>query len=125
MLQNIYQTKRKRKIDTLEGCLDFKKKCETSKKKLKKKIEIILKKGKNIAGYAATSKSTTILNYCGINDKHIDFICDTTPDKIDKYNPGTHIPIVSIDHYRKNIPDYTFLLPGITRMKFLKREKKI
>ena len=115
---------KKRKIDTLEGCLDFKKKCETSKKKLKKKIEIIFKKGKNIAGYAATSKSTTILNYCGINDKHIDFICDTTPDKIDKYSPGTHIPIVSIDHYRKNIPDYTFLFAWNHKNEIFLKEKK-
>ena len=83
-----------------------------------------MKKGKNIAGYAATSKSTTILNYCGINDKHIDFICDTTPDKIDKYSPGTHIPIVSIDHYRKNIPDYTFLFAWNHKNEIFLKEKK-
>ena len=54
---------KKRNIDSIKGCLNFKKKCEISKKKLKEKINNILKKGKKIAGYAATSKSTTILNY--------------------------------------------------------------
>ena len=28
---------------------------------------LVKKDGKTICGYAATSKSTTILNYCGIN----------------------------------------------------------
>ena len=94
-------------------------------KKLRNKIYQILKKGKKIAGYAATSKSTTILNYCGINNKHIDFICDTTPNKIGTYSPGTHIPIVSVDYYKKNIPDYTFLFAWNHKNEIFKKEKKI
>ena len=116
---------KRKKIDTVEGCLRFKKQCERSKKKLRNKINIILKKGKKIAGYAATSKSTTILNYCGIDNKHIDFICDTTPNKIGTYSPGTHIPIVSVDHYRKNIPDYTFLFAWNHKKEIFLKEKKI
>ena len=80
---------------------------------------------KNIAGYGATSKSTTILNYCGINNKHIDFICDTTKSKIGKYAPGTHIKIVDTEHYRKNIPDYTFLFAWNHKNEIFIKEKKI
>ena len=112
-------------INSIKGCLKFKKNCENSKKKLKKKINSILKRGKNIAGYAATSKSTTILNYCGINHKHIDFICDTTKDKIGKYTPRTHIPIVNVDFYRKNIPDYTFLFAWNHKKEIFNKEKNI
>ena len=36
---------------------------------------------KTIAGYGATSKSTTILNYCNVGPELIDFISDTTPIK--------------------------------------------
>tara|TARA_Y100000389_G_scaffold18855_1_gene16340 strand:+ start:2233 stop:3429 length:1197 start_codon:yes stop_codon:yes gene_type:complete len=115
---------KKNKIDSIQGCLKFKKKCETSKIKLKRKIESILKKGKKIAGYAATSKSTTILNYCGINSKHIKFICDTTPSKINTFSPGTHIPIVSVDYFKKNIPDYTFLFAWNHKKEIFKKEKK-
>ena len=116
---------KKTKIDSIKGCLNFKKKCEISKKRLKKKINSILKRGKNIAGYAATSKSTTILNYCGINNKHIDFICDTTPNKINTFAPGTHIPIVSINHFKKNIPDSTFLFAWNHKKEIFKKEKRI
>ena len=124
VLKCILEEKRKN-IDSLKGCINFKRKCEASKKKLKKKISDILKRGKNIAGYAATSKSTTILNYCGINNNHIDFICDTTPNKINTYSPGTHIPIVSVDYYRKNIPDYTFLFAWNHKKEIYIKEKKI
>ena len=112
-------------INSIKGCLKFKKKCENSKKKLKKRINSILKRGKNIAGYAATSKSTTILNYCGINLKHIDFICDTTKDKIGKFTPRTHIPIVNVNHYRNNVPDYTFLFAWNHKKEIFNKEKKI
>ena len=115
---------KRKKIDTIKGCLQFKKKCEISKKNLRDKIFGILKKGKKIAGYAATSKSTTILNYCNINSNHIDFICDTTPNKINTFSPGTHIPIVSVNHFKKNIPDYTFLFAWNHKKEIFLKEKK-
>ena len=121
----LLKDEKKKNIDTLKGCLNFKKKCENSRKKLKDKINSILKKGKNIAGYAATSKSTTILNYCGINSNHIDFICDTTPNKINTYTPGTHIPIVPVEHFKKNIPDYTFLFAWNHKKEIFLKEKKL
>ena len=116
---------RRKKIDSIKGCLNFKKKCEISKKKLRDKINSIIKSGKNIAGYAATSKSTTILNYCGINHKHIDYICDTTSNKINKFTPGTHIPIVPINFFKNNIPDYTFLFAWNHKKEIFSKEKKI
>ena len=116
---------KKKDIDNIKGCLKFKKNCENSKKKLRNMILSIKKGNKSIAGYAATSKSTTILNYCGINNKHINFICDTTKNKIGKYTPKTHIPIVDVNHFRKNIPDYTFLFAWNHKDEIFKKEKKI
>ena len=128
-IKNIVKQKileeKKKNIDTKKGCYKFKKKCELSKKNLNKKINSILNKGKNIAGYAATSKSTTILNYCGIDFKKIDFICDTTQDKIGKFTPGTHIPIKDMEYYNKNIPDYTFLFAWNHKKEIFNKEKKI
>ena len=115
---------KKLNIDNLKGCLKFKQDCENSKKKLRSMILSIKKRNKSIAGYAATSKSTTILNYCGINNKHINFICDTTKNKIGKYTPKTHIPIVDVNYFRKNIPDYTFLFAWNHKDEIFKKEKK-
>jgi methylation protein EvaC len=91
---------------------------------LNNKINSFLKKNENICGYAATSKSTTILNYCNIDHSKIDFVCDTTPEKIGKYTPGTHIPVVSVDHFRKELPNNTFLFAWNHKKEIFKKEKK-
>ncbi len=113
----------KKNIDSIKGCMEFKKKCENSKKKLLLKLKNFKEKGKTVAGYAATSKSTTILNYCKIGPNIVDYICDTTPEKINKYSPGMHIPIVSIEHFKKNMPDVAFLFAWNHKKEIFKKEK--
>ena len=115
---------KKNNLDTLESCLDFKKKCEISKKNLVNKLLELKKNNKKICGYAATSKSTTILNYCNINSEIIDFICDSTKEKIGKFSPGTHIPIVSTSHFHKNIPDIAYLFAWNHKKEILAKEKE-
>jgi len=115
---------KKNNLDTLESCLDFKKKCEISKKNLLNKLLELKKNNKKICGYAATSKSTTILNYCNINSEIIDFICDSTKEKIGKFSPGTHIPIVSTSHFHKNIPDIAYLFAWNHKKEILEKEKE-
>lgn len=125
IVNRIIKYETRKNINNFKGCLEFKKKCEVSKQRLKNKINKIIKKGKSIAGYAATSKSTTILNYCGIDHNHIDFICDTTKNKIGKYTPRTHIPIYNVDFFRNNIPDYTFLFAWNHKKEIFNKEKNI
>ena len=69
----------------------------------------IKSQGKSIVGYAATSKSTTIINYCNITTDHLDCIYDTTPIKQGKYSPGLHVPINDHAEFKKNYPDYALL----------------
>ena len=98
-----------KKLDTIESCLEFKKACEISKKMTIKNLNSFKENNKKICGYAATAKSTTVLNYCNIENNLIDYICDTTEEKIGKFSPGMHIPIVPMSYFKKNIPDVAFL----------------
>ncbi|MBI5741429.1 MAG: class I SAM-dependent methyltransferase [Nitrospirae bacterium] len=66
-------------------------------------------KGKRIAGYGATSKSTTVANFCGITPGLLDYISDTTPGKQGKYSPGAHIPVVPYERFKGEYPDYALL----------------
>ena len=50
--------------------------------------------GRRVAGFAASAKSTTLLNYCRIGTDYLFAVEDKTPYKIGRYTPGTHIPIV-------------------------------
>lgn len=81
-------------------------------------------KGKRVAGYGATSKSTTILNYCGIGPDIIEFISDTTPIKQDKHTPGMHIPVVPYEIFKSNPPDYAVLFAWNHAEEIMAKEKE-
>lgn len=110
-------------LDNISSCSIFKNKCELSKLKTRESLLKFKENNHRIAGYAATSKSTTILNYCNIDNKIIDYICDTTPEKIGKFSPGTHIPIVDMSHFKKFNPDVAFLFAWNHKDEIFKKEK--
>ena len=103
---------------------NLKKNCENSKRKLNILLNKFISQKKKIVGYAATSKSATILNYCGIDSNTIHYICDTTKEKIGKYSPGMHIPIVSVDHFRNDNPDIVYLFAWNHKKEILDKEKE-
>jgi len=88
----------------------FKLNCEKSKADLVALLEKLKDDGKRVVGYAATSKSTTVMNYCGIGPDLIEFISDTTPIKQGKFSPGAHIPIKAYEEFSANPPEYALLL---------------
>lgn len=65
-----------------------------------------LDEGRSIAGYGATAKACTLLNFCGFGPDHIQWVGDTTPGKIGRFVPGTGIPICA---FGESVPD-TYLL---------------
>jgi len=87
----------------------FRESCEKYRSDLMDLLKEVKSQGKSIAGYAATSKSTTIINYCGITTDHLDCIYDTTPIKQGKFSPGAHIPIKPHSDFKDNYPDYALL----------------
>ena len=122
-LLKMIKLEKQNNVDNFKGCQEFKKKVQNSKIKLQKKIKKILSSGEKICGYGATSKSTTILNYCAINNTMIDCIFDTTPDKINKLTPGTHIPIKNYNHFKKSNYKHVFLFAWNHKKEILKKEK--
>ena len=87
----------------------FRKNVEHSRDELIRQLSQLKKDGKRVVGYAATSKSTTVTNYCGITPDLIEFISDTTPIKQGKYSPGMHIPVRSYENFKSNYPDVALL----------------
>jgi hypothetical protein len=77
--------------------------------------------GRKVAGYAATAKSATLLNSCAIEPHWIDHVVDTTPAKIGRYTPGTHIPIVRPGD--RPLPDTYLLLAWNYLGDVLRRER--
>jgi methylation protein EvaC len=110
-------------LDKVQTYLQFQNNCEAKKTNLIEVIKNIKNQGKKISGYAATSKSTTVLNYCGIDSNSIDYICDSTPEKIGKFSPGSNIPIVSIDFMHLNQPDYLILFAWNHESEIMEKER--
>ena len=102
----------------------FKKRVQESKKRLVSIFNYCKSKNKKIIGYGATAKSTTILNYCNINDQTIDYFLDTTKDKQNKYTPGTKIKINQYKGGIKEDVDYVFLGAWNFKKEIFKKEKK-
>lgn len=87
----------------------FRRNCERSRDALRNLLTGLRAQGKRIVGYAATSKSTTITNYCGIGTDLVEFISDTTPIKQGKFSPGVHIPVRPYADFQARYPDYALL----------------
>ena len=96
-------------LDNAETYLKFKQNCESSRARLMRTLTELRGQGKRVVGYGATSKSTTVTNYCGITPQHIEFISDTTPIKQGKLSPGAHIPVRSHTEFSRAYPDYALL----------------
>lgn len=87
----------------------FRRNCEASRKALWGMLDSLRREGKRVVGYGATSKSTTVTNYCGIGPEHVEFISDTTPIKQGKLTPGSHIPVKPHEAFVQRPPDYALL----------------
>jgi len=87
----------------------FRQNCESSRDRLMTLLTDLKARGKRVVGYGATSKSTTITNYCGITPELVEFISDTTPIKQGKYSPGAHIPVRPYEEFVRCYPDYALL----------------
>jgi len=69
------------------------------------------KEGKSVVGYGAAAKGNTLLNYGGIKEDLLSFVCDAAISKQGKYLPYSHIPILEPDYIKDYKPDYILILP--------------
>jgi len=109
---NVFENLKEEKsfgVDNFETYEIFAKRVRDSKDELLRCLGNLRHNGKKIISIGATSKSTTVFNYCGIDSSLIDCITDTTPDKQGLLAPGSHIPVVDRESVNLNDYDYVFL----------------
>jgi methylation protein EvaC len=108
-VERLLLAEREQKLDRPDAYEQFRANCENSRARLMELLEDLRAKGKRVVGYGATSKSTTVTNYCGITPAHVSFISDTTPIKQGKLSPGAHVPVRPYEEFRRYYPDYALL----------------
>jgi SAM-dependent methyltransferase len=78
-----------------ERLLVFRREVMLSKLRLHALIRDVKEKGERIYGISAPSRASTLINYVGLDEAIIDYVCEIEGSlKIGKYVPGTLIPVV-------------------------------
>jgi len=91
---------------------------------IKDMLEDIKKGGHTIVGYGATAKFTNVMNMCGLNNNHIDYVLDTTPLKNNKWIPNTGVQIKAYTPNRVKDIDYFYLGAWNYRKEVLNKESE-
>ena len=77
-----------------------------SKLRLLSMLRDIKESGACIAGISAPSRASTLVNYVGLDEGIIDYVCEIAGSlKIGKYMPGTQIPVVDEARLFSDQPD--------------------
>ena len=105
----LIKTEKKFGIHNIDSLRRFANNCKKNKKIFYDKIINLKNNNHKIYGFGATSKSTTILNYCNINNDHIETIFDNSKTKIKKFTPLTNVPITSSEYFNKTEIKYCIL----------------
>lgn len=112
-------------LDTDKPYVEFQKRIEEEKEKLRSLLIDLKNQGKRIHIYGASTKGNTILQFCGINNEIIECAAERNPDKYGARTLGTDIPIVSEADSRAMNPDYYLVLPWHFKSEFVEREKEM
>jgi len=77
-----------------------------SKLRLLSMLRDLKEKGARIAGISAPSRASTLVNYVGLDEGIIDYVCEIPGSlKIGKFMPGTRIPVVDEARLFSDQPD--------------------
>ena len=124
-INNIVKEENRLKLEKINTYKKLEKNIIQQKIKLISLIKKIIKDGKIIHGYGASTKGNVLLQYFKITNKFIKYIADRNPKKSGFYTPGTKIKIITEEKSRKIKPDYYLVLPWHFKKEILQREKRI
>jgi 2-polyprenyl-3-methyl-5-hydroxy-6-metoxy-1,4-benzoquinol methylase len=111
-------------LDTDKPYKNFQDRINLHKEELNSLLKKLKKEGKRIHIYGASTKGNTILQWCGIDNRIIDYAAERNPDKYGAYTLGTDIPIISEAESRAMNPDYYLVLPWHFKEEFIEREQE-
>jgi hypothetical protein len=97
-------------VGNLSSWTEFASRADKHRTDLKAKLQSLKVKGLKVCGYGASARSSTLLNFCEINDEYLDCIADNNDLKQGLYTAGTNVKIVSPEEMYRMNPDYILLL---------------
>ncbi len=108
-------------FETYKGFAD---KVERLNENLVSMLKDLKKQGRKLAAYGAPAKGNTLLCFCGIDTRLIDFTVDKSEYKQGLYTPGTHIPILAPEALYSSKPDVVLILAWNFAPEIIKQQEK-
>ena len=122
-LKKYLELEKKNNLNKFETYIKFSNRVKKSKKSLYVLLKKIKRDNKKIISYGATYKSTTVFNYCKIDNRLFQYVTDTTKNKQGKFTPGMHIPILSPEKGFNESVDYAYLGAWNFKKEIMSKEK--
>ena len=82
------------------------------------------KKGKKISVYGASGRGQSLLQFCKINNKLINFAYDKSKLKQNKKTPGTYIPVKNPKKIYSSKIDFLLILSWNLKKEIINQEKR-
>jgi methylation protein EvaC len=108
-VQDLQAREDRQGLGVIDAYGEFRRRTEVKRDALMEMLHELRRRGKRVSGYAATAKSATAINYCGITTELVDVVYDTTPIKHGRVSPGAHIPVRPHSEFQSAPPDYALL----------------
>lgn len=108
---SVLQSEDQNGLQDLKTYLNFQPRADKIKDELLSFLIEQKRLGKKVAAYGAAAKGNTLLNYAGVKQDLLAFVCDASKAKQGKFMPGSHIPILQPGQFAEYNPDYVLVLP--------------
>ncbi|MBT9150814.1 MAG: Ubiquinone biosynthesis O-methyltransferase [candidate division WS2 bacterium] len=109
-VQSYRDAEKEIRVNELSGWENFAKRVQLHHERLLETLNNAVEEGGPIVGYGASARSSTLLNFCGVDTRYISMIADQNPLKHRRFTAGTHIPIDSPENVMKQNPRFVALL---------------
>lgn len=123
-IQNLHQEEFDLELDTDKPYKNFQDRVNVHKQELINALKKLKKEGNRIHIYGASTKGNTILQWCGIDNRMIEFAAERNPDKYGARTLGSDIPIISESESRSMNPNYYLVLPWHFKEEIVERERE-
>jgi hypothetical protein len=98
-------------LDGASALQDFRREVMQSKLDLMALLANLKRQGARIFGVGAPSRASTLVTYVGLDESVLDCVVEVRAShKLNKYMPGTRIPVLDEEKLYREQPDYALLL---------------